>query len=216
MDSHAYLTRQGWQGLGHPLQPSGRGIEKPLLASKKGNTLGVGKKKHDVHADQWWARAFDIGLKRLEVGKAGTTMETKATMISQGLGALEMPRAGVGKWAGLYDQFVKGEGFSGTLASSVSQETGLIPSTQFNIQEAITATLKQSSKKRWHVQDYTEDSIENTACEEGKREQKRKSIRPRNESAGSSAGHPASAYDVLDVSGHRTMSARPERKRTRR
>jgi nucleolar protein TMA23 len=67
MDSSAYLTRHGWLGDGHALHPGG--IKKPLLVSKKANVLGLGKKKNDAHADQWWARAFDSGLKNLEIGQ---------------------------------------------------------------------------------------------------------------------------------------------------
>ena len=117
MDTTAYLTRQGWLGSGHSLHPTGHGIKKPLLVSQKLNVLGIGKKKHDAHADQWWARAFDSSLKNLDVGRnetAGTTDSVRPGA----LGALEMYHAGGQKWAGnggLYAGFVKGEGLSGTI-----------------------------------------------------------------------------------------------------
>ncbi|KAL2051449.1 hypothetical protein ABVK25_008316 [Lepraria finkii] len=63
MDTAAYLTSQGWAGHGHALHHSGRGITKPLTVTQKNNVLGIGKKKYDAHADQWWARAFDETLK---------------------------------------------------------------------------------------------------------------------------------------------------------
>lgn len=111
MDTTAYLTRQGWRGAGHSLQPGGRGIKKPLLVSKKPNVLGLGKKQHDSHADQWWARAFDSSLKSLAVNTDRATVG--------GGGALEKAQKGGGMWvgtAGLYGNFVRGEGLSGTLA----------------------------------------------------------------------------------------------------
>lgn len=116
MDTTAYLTRQGWLGAGHSLQPDGRGIKKPLLVSKKPNVLGLGRKQHDSHADQWWARAFDSSLRNLAVD---TLRATGAHHVAiEGSGALEMVQHGGGKWvgkAGLYGSFVRGEGLSGTL-----------------------------------------------------------------------------------------------------
>ena len=115
MDTTAYLTRQGWLGAGHSLQPGGRGIKKPLLVSKKPNVLGLGKKQHDSHADQWWARAFDSSLKSLAVDKDRATGAHHVAV--RGSGALEIVQKGGGKWigkAGLYGNFVRGEGLSGT------------------------------------------------------------------------------------------------------
>ena len=115
MDTSAYLTRHGWQGAGHSLHPSGRGIKKPLLTSRKTNLLGLGKKKNDVHADQWWARAFDNSLKSLEVTKikSPSTIDHAAATHQ---GSLEIPSTTEGKWAGLYDGFVRGESLKGTIA----------------------------------------------------------------------------------------------------
>ncbi len=126
MDTSAYLHRHGWLGTGHALHPTGRGLHKPLLVSHKQNVLGVGKKKHDSHADQWWARAFDSSLKGLNVSKedgdgagkeVGGEGVVEVTVRAQG-GALDMVRRGGGKWVGkggLYGCFVRGEGLRGTL-----------------------------------------------------------------------------------------------------
>ena len=137
MDTTEYLTRQGWRGVGHALHPTGRGIKKPLLTSQKKNVLGIGKKKYDAHADQWWARAFDSSLQDLNVGKVdeGThqSLEPVAAeglgigenqggdvdvMVKRRWGQLDVLRAGGGKWVGkggLYGGFVKGQGLIGTI-----------------------------------------------------------------------------------------------------
>ena len=117
MDTSAYLSKQGWLGTGHPLHPNGRGIKKPLLVSQKPNVLGIGKKKHDAHADQWWVRAFDSSLKSLDVGKDETTEDTVNVTTGE-FGAQDMIKAGGAKWAGkggLYAGFVKGATLGGTL-----------------------------------------------------------------------------------------------------
>ena len=149
MDSSAYLMRQGWLGLGHSLHPTGRGIKKPLLISKKENVLGVGKKKHDVHADQWWARAFDSSLQDLAVGKSKDG-EDIVTVTAQSWGALDLVRSGGGKWAGLYDGFVRGEGLSGTITPLSMTSTDLTESLATpNIEEThLSSGKEKQSKKR--------------------------------------------------------------------
>ena len=117
MDTAAYLTSQGWAGHGHALHHSGRGIIKPIAVAQKNNVLGVGKKKHDVHADQWWARAFDETLKGINATKDGATGTTEGLVIT---GAAKQAgskmRCGVHSVGyGLYSCFVKGEGLGGTL-----------------------------------------------------------------------------------------------------
>jgi len=148
MDTAAYLTNQGWLGLGHSLHPAGRGLKRPLLVSQKSNALGIGKKKHDAHADQWWARAFDSSLKGLEVGKNETTGATNSVK-SGSWGTLDMIKAGGGKWAGkggLYAGFVQGEGLSGTISQGnlVTEETDLRITKAIVIQE----TGERLSRKR--------------------------------------------------------------------
>ncbi|MCJ1486150.1 hypothetical protein MMC06_006326, partial [Schaereria dolodes] len=83
----------------------------------KSNVLGIGKKKYDAHADQWWARALDSSLKGLDVSKDKVTGET-GTVTAGAWGVLDTWKAGGGKWVsngGLYGAFVKGEGLRGTL-----------------------------------------------------------------------------------------------------
>lgn len=112
MDTTAYLTRQGWRGDGYALHASGRGIKKPLLLSKKNNTLGVGKKLHDAHADQWWSRAFDETLRSIN-GERHVDETTKANVaapIKLGIYATKWSGSG-----GLYGNFVRGDGLMGTI-----------------------------------------------------------------------------------------------------
>lgn len=135
MDSSAYLTRHGWRGEGHALHPTGRGIKKPLLVSRKANVLGVGKKKNDIHADQWWARAFDSGLKSLDVNKAVVLPGNIGAKLGA-LGALELVKCGGGKWSGLYSGFIKGKGLDGTLGDDGP---------------SISTTKVEGSKKRLEV-----------------------------------------------------------------
>ena len=84
--------------------------------SQKANVLGVGKKQHDVHADQWWARAFDDTLKGLNTTKNEATGKTEG--IAFGAGAQALQLLGGAKWVGqggLYGNFVRGESLDGTL-----------------------------------------------------------------------------------------------------
>ena len=115
MDAAAYLTNQGWRGSGHTLQPNGKGISKPLLVSRKTNVLGVGKKAHDAHADQWWSRAFDETLRSLN----GQTTTTRSNTTS---GAADAKSQGIvpTRWTtngGLHGSFVKGESLKGTMGA---------------------------------------------------------------------------------------------------
>ena len=117
MDTAAYLTSQGWAGHGHALHHSGRGIIKPIAVTQKNNVLGIGRKKHDAHADQWWARAFDETLKGINATKDDTTGTTESLVItSAAKQAGSKMRCGVASVGhGLYSCFVKGEGLGGTL-----------------------------------------------------------------------------------------------------
>ena len=79
--------------------------------------LGVGKKRHDVHADQWWARAFDDTLKGLNTTKSEATGKTEGIAFGASAQALQMVGIGGAKWAeqgGLYSNFVRGESLSGS------------------------------------------------------------------------------------------------------
>lgn len=101
MDAASYLKKQGWKGDGHSLDPTSRGIKKPLLVSKKVDVLGVGLNKHAAVSDQWWMRAFDQGLKDLGTGKTNALTNIREHGMFAG---------------GLYGRFVKGEGVAGTFA----------------------------------------------------------------------------------------------------
>lgn len=83
MNAHAYLLRYGWSGPGNPLNSKrtsthggGLGLTKPILISRKPNTLGVGTKTTHDHTNQWWLRGFEAALKG--VGDNGSTTEDPA------------------------------------------------------------------------------------------------------------------------------------------
>ena len=117
MNTAAYLKDRGWRGDGHALH-SNRGIAKPIHICRKANVLGVGKKQHDAHADQWWARAFDDTLKGLKTTTNDVTGKTERVSTSSNAQALQTVATRGPKWfgqGGLYSNFVKGESLSGTL-----------------------------------------------------------------------------------------------------
>ena len=162
MDAAAYLTNQGWQGHGHALHHSGRGITKPIRISQKANVLGVGKKQHDAHADQWWARAFDDTLKGLNTTKNESTGEMEGIAFGSGAQALQMVGIGGAKWVGqggLYSNFVRGKSLSGTLTpgeknyqetQSQSEDRGGREkgSNDMNLTMAAAKDVKRSKRKR--------------------------------------------------------------------
>ncbi|KAL8858852.1 MAG: hypothetical protein Q9178_004656 [Gyalolechia marmorata] len=114
MDAAAYLTNQGWRGSGHSLQPNGQGISKPLLVSRKTNVLGVGKKAHDAHADQWWSRAFEETLRSLNGQTTTKRNTTSGEANAKSLGIVPT------RWTtngGLHGSFVRGEGLKGTMGT---------------------------------------------------------------------------------------------------
>ena len=124
MDAHGLLTSQGWRGTGHSLHPINdkTGLSRPLLASRKDNVLGVGKKQHKT-SDMWWMNAFDSSLKGLDTSKQGTVVQTVTG------GGLEMVVKGGGKFVGkkgLYSSFVRGECLRGTIGEEIitSQSSG--------------------------------------------------------------------------------------------
>ncbi|KAG9188590.1 hypothetical protein G6011_07295 [Alternaria panax] len=109
MNAEAYLRKQGWQGSGHSLDQTGRGIKKPLLIAHKNDQLGLGKKKaaHTTD-DQWWLRAFDQSLQSIGTGKDSTLDQIRTQGIYRG---------------GLYGFFVKGEMIGGTIGDSSATTT---------------------------------------------------------------------------------------------
>lgn len=167
MDAAAYLTNQGWRGDGHALHHSGRGITKPIHISKKANVLGVGKKQHDAHADQWWARAFDDTLKGLNTTKNEATGKVQGIAFGSGAQALQMVGIGGAKWVGqggLYSNFVRGESLSGTLtpeekdhrevqSQSEDQRNRKKSSNDTDLTAAAANDVKRSKRKRQQQQE---------------------------------------------------------------
>ncbi|KAF1831169.1 hypothetical protein BDW02DRAFT_532487 [Decorospora gaudefroyi] len=109
MNAEAYLRKQGWQGSGHSLDSTGRGIKKPLLITHKQDQLGLGKKKaaHNTD-DQWWMRAFDQSLQSIGTGRESTLNQIRTQGINRG---------------GLYGFFVKGEAIKGTIEDTSATTT---------------------------------------------------------------------------------------------
>ncbi|KAH6669375.1 hypothetical protein B0J14DRAFT_598531 [Halenospora varia] len=154
MDAHALLTSQGWRGTGNSLHPTSNsvGLSRPLLVSRKDNTLGVGKKQHKT-SDMWWMNAFDSSLKGLDTSKQGTVVQTVTS------GGLDMVKRGGSKFAGtaagggLYASFVRGECLSGTITPET--ETSLSTESTANTTPAesgtstpVEAELKKSKKEK--------------------------------------------------------------------
>lgn len=123
MDARALLTAQGWRGSGHSLHKTDDsiGLARPILASRKNNTLGIGRKNH-VTSDQWWLNAFDEQLKSLDTSNKTSIVQTKTnTTKLEGL-----LTHGAGKYTGanaLYACFVSGGMLHGTIESNTECES---------------------------------------------------------------------------------------------
>lgn len=140
MDTAAYLTRQGWRGSGHSLHPSGRGIAKPLLISKKNDVLGVGNRKNDALADQWWLKAFDSTLKQVNVGAAdGASKPIEKVTVT-----FQRPLYS----NALYSNFVKGEGLSGTQTPAIEPRARMDSIRQLDGSGKDGAVLESKEKGR--------------------------------------------------------------------
>jgi nucleolar protein TMA23 len=141
MNAEAYLRKQGWQGSGHSLDQTGRGIKRPLLIAHKNDQLGLGKKKaaHTTD-DQWWLRAFDQSLQSIGTGKDSTLDQIRTQGIYRG---------------GLYGFFVKGELIGGTIGDSSATTTDVsnpasgtsTPPTSASDTETPAPTKEKSDKK---------------------------------------------------------------------
>ncbi|KAG9235446.1 hypothetical protein BJ875DRAFT_374299 [Amylocarpus encephaloides] len=160
MDAHALLTSQGWRGKGHSLHPTNEnvGLKRPLLVSRKDNTLGIGKKQHRT-SDMWWMNAFDSSLKGLDTSKQGTVVQTVTS------GGLDMIKMGGGKYVGtavgkgLYASFVKGECLSGTITEDSKESTPT----------AVDSVKEQERRKRKSVRGSNETKEERRARKIAKR-----------------------------------------------
>ncbi|KUI70805.1 Protein PXR1 [Cytospora mali] len=122
MDASALLKSQGWRGSGHSLHKTDDsiGLAKPILVSRKNNTLGIGRKNH-VTSDQWWLNAFDEQLKSLDTSNKTSVVQTKENTKLGGLLTV-----GSGKYSGanaLYACFVSGGLLQGTVKSNTKDES---------------------------------------------------------------------------------------------
>lgn len=123
MDAHALLTSQGWRGSGHSLHKTDDsiGLARPILVSRKNNSLGIGRKNH-VTSDQWWLNAFDEQLKSLDTSNKTSVVQTKKnTTKLEGL-----LTHGAGKYTGanaLYACFVSGGLLKGTLQTEEEDQS---------------------------------------------------------------------------------------------
>ncbi|KAJ4397593.1 hypothetical protein N0V93_001826 [Gnomoniopsis smithogilvyi] len=140
MDAHALLTSQGWRGSGHSLHKTDDsiGLARPILVSRKNNSLGIGRKNH-VTSDQWWLNAFDEQLKSLDTSNKTSVVQTKKnTTKLEGL-----LTHGAGKYTGanaLYACFVSGGFLQGTLQTEDDQSTDATP-------EAEVVPVKKETKE---------------------------------------------------------------------
>ncbi len=155
MDAHALLTSQGWRGSGHSLHPTSdkNGLSRPLLVSRKQNTLGVGKKQHRT-SDMWWMNAFDKSLKGLDTAQDGKVLQTLTN------GGLDMVARGGSKFVGnggLYASFVRGESLSGTITPEEAERP-------------------QAGKKRKRAEDGVETKEERRARKAAKRAAKTRGL----------------------------------------
>ena len=138
MDTAAYLSKHGWLGAGHSLHPNGNGIKRPIRITEKLDVLGVGKKKHDIHADQWWARMFDSTLKDLQIGESQSVITPDTALASsksKHIDALPNRPPNIVQTSSLYNNFVKGEGLVGTIEVQVVKQLQTDSSTELHCKE---------------------------------------------------------------------------------
>lgn len=143
MDASALLKSQGWRGSGHSLHTSDDsiGLAKPILVSRKNNSLGIGRKNH-VTSDQWWLNAFDEQLKSLDTSSKTSVVQTKANTKLGGLLTV-----GAGKYSGanaLYACFVSG----GLLQGTVKQKTEVESTDTTPEAEAIPPVRQETKAER--------------------------------------------------------------------
>ena len=141
MNASALLKSQGWRGSGHSLHRTDDsiGLAKPILTSRKNNTLGIGRKNH-VTSDQWWLNAFDEQLKSLDTSNKTSIVQTKTNTKLGGL-----LTAGAGKYTGanaLYACFVSGGLLQGTVKSDAEGE-----STDATPEAEVARPVRQETKE---------------------------------------------------------------------
>ena len=147
MDTAAYLTKHGWLGAGHSLHPNGHGIKKPLHVTKKLDVLGVGKKKHDIHADQWWARMFDSTLKDVQIGENQSLANpdtSSTTSNSEYIDVRPHRQPNFIQTSSLYRNFVKGESLIGTMEAEAARQ----PQTDSSVASQCKGNTDHKAKSR--------------------------------------------------------------------
>lgn len=148
MDAHALLTSQGWRGSGHSLHKTDDsiGLARPILVSRKNNSLGIGRKNH-VTSDQWWLNAFDEQLKSLDTSNKTSIVQTKTnTTKLEGL-----LTHGAGKYTGanaLYACFVSGGLLKGTLQTEEDESTDATPEAEVVPVRKETKTKEERRARR--------------------------------------------------------------------
>ena len=65
MNAADYLRNQGWRGSGYSLDPTDRGIRRPLLVAHKSDSRGLGSNKH-AFDNEWWLNAWSKSSKSLD------------------------------------------------------------------------------------------------------------------------------------------------------
>jgi nucleolar protein TMA23 len=200
MDASGYLKKHGWQGSGHSLDGTGRGLKKPLLVSKKVDVLGVGLNKHAAVSDQWWLRAYDQGLATLGTGKESALAQAQKHGVNRG---------------GLYGRFVKGEGVPGTLGQDIWPSTktgeekkvevnGMLPTPQDSDAQEEKAERKRKradkaeEKKLKRKADGGKEDSEEKAAKKAKKEAKRAGKAAKGKTSGTSTADDSGAEEELD------------------
>jgi nucleolar protein TMA23 len=183
MDASSYLKKHGWQGSGHSLDTTGRGLKKPLLVSKKVDVLGVGLNKHAAVSDQWWLRAYDQGLATLGTGKESALAQAQKHGVNRG---------------GLYGRFVKGEGMPGTVGEEVKkvEVNGMLPTPQDS-----DAQEEKAERKRKRADKAEEKKSKRKADAGGKEDSAEKAAKKAKKEAKKAAKGKTSGTSTADASG---------------
>lgn len=180
MDARALLTSQGWRGSGHSLHKSDDsiGLSKPILASRKDNTLGIGRKNH-VTSDQWWLNAFDEQLKSLDTSNKTSIVQTKKNTKLDSL-----LTAGAGKYKGanaLYACFVSGGMLEGSLNwKSEGESTDATPEAEavpVRTETKAERRARRAEKKRRKAEKAARKLAKKASKDKYKKESKKSSMK---------------------------------------
>lgn len=180
MDARALLTSQGWRGSGHSLHKSDDtiGLSKPILASRKDNTLGIGRKNH-VTSDQWWLNAFDEQLKSLDTSNKTSIVQTKKNTKLDSL-----LTAGAGKYKGvnaLYACFVSGGMLEGSLSwKSEGESTDATPEAEavpVRTETREERRARRAEKKRRKAEKEAKKLAKKMAKSKSKKDEKKSSTK---------------------------------------